>query len=97
LSTWRKALPPHPRCNPSHSRQEKKEEPTPNRLPIDASKLYNEEMDLVIKSFWQIMKQRKGKDYKPRSKGFATGVVSPVILLLNVHIQVIVTGTTIRK
>jgi hypothetical protein len=48
--------------------EEKKEESTPSRLPIDASKLDNEEMSLIIKSFRQILKQRKGKDYKPRSK-----------------------------
>jgi hypothetical protein len=48
--------------------EEKKEESTPSRLPIDASKLDNEEMALIIKSFRQILKQRKGKDYKPRSK-----------------------------
>jgi hypothetical protein len=48
--------------------EEKKEEPTPtSRLPIDASKLDNEEMALIIKSFRQILKQRKGKDYKPCS------------------------------
>jgi hypothetical protein len=47
---------------------EKKEESTSSRQPIDASKLDNEEMALVIKSFLQILKQRKGKDYKPRSK-----------------------------
>jgi hypothetical protein len=47
--------------------EEKKEESTPSRLPIDASKLDNEEMTLIIKSFRQILKQRKGKDYKPRS------------------------------
>jgi hypothetical protein len=47
---------------------EKKEESTPSRLPIDASKLDNEEMALIIKSFHQILKQRRGKDYKPRSK-----------------------------
>jgi hypothetical protein len=41
-------------------------ESTPSRLPIDASKLDNEEMVLIIKSFRQILKQRKGKDYKPR-------------------------------
>jgi hypothetical protein len=35
---------------------------------IDASNLDNEEMALIIKSFRQILKQRKGKDYKPRSK-----------------------------
>jgi hypothetical protein len=47
---------------------EKKEESTSSRLPIDAFKLDNEEMTLIIKSFRQILKQRKGKDYKPRSK-----------------------------
>jgi hypothetical protein len=36
----------------SKATEEKKEEPTPtNRLPIDASKLDNEEMALIIKSF----------------------------------------------
>jgi hypothetical protein len=44
--------------------EEKKEESTSSRLPIDASKINNEEMVLIIKSF----RQRRGKDYKPRSK-----------------------------
>jgi hypothetical protein len=48
--------------------EEKKEESTSSRLPIDASKLDNEEMTLIIKSFRQILKQRRGKDYKSRSK-----------------------------
>jgi hypothetical protein len=48
--------------------KEKEEESTPSRTPIDASKLDNEEMALVIKSFRQILKQRRGKDYNPRSK-----------------------------
>jgi hypothetical protein len=48
--------------------EEKKEDSTPSRVPIDASKLDNEEMSLIIKSFRQILKQRRGKDYKPRSK-----------------------------
>jgi hypothetical protein len=48
--------------------EEKKEGSTSSRLPIDASKLDNEEMALIIKSFRQILKQRKGKDYKPRFK-----------------------------
>jgi hypothetical protein len=51
----------------SKAMEEKKEESTPtSRLPIDASKIDNEEMALIIKSFRQILKQRKGKDYKPR-------------------------------
>jgi hypothetical protein len=48
--------------------EERKEESTPSRLPIDASKLNNEEMALIIKNIRQILKQRRGKDYKPRSK-----------------------------
>jgi hypothetical protein len=48
--------------------EEKKEESTSSRLPIDASKLDNEEMSLIIKSFRQILTQRRRKDYKPRSK-----------------------------
>jgi hypothetical protein len=48
--------------------EEKEEESTPSILPIDASKIDNEEMTLIIKSFHQILKQRRGKDYKPRSK-----------------------------
>jgi hypothetical protein len=48
--------------------EEKKEESTPSRLPIDASKLDNKEMALIIKIFHQILKQRKGKDSKLRSK-----------------------------
>jgi hypothetical protein len=47
--------------------EEKKDKSTPSRLPIDASML-DEDMALIIKSFRQILKQRKGKDYKPRSK-----------------------------
>jgi hypothetical protein len=48
--------------------EEEKKESTSSRLPIDASKLDNEEMTLIIKSFLQILKQSRGKDYKPRSK-----------------------------
>jgi hypothetical protein len=48
--------------------EEKKEGSTSSRLPIDASKLDNEEMTLIIKSFHQILKQKRAKDYKSRSK-----------------------------
>jgi hypothetical protein len=77
--------------------EEKKEESTPSRLPIDASKLDNEEMALIMKSFRQILKKMRGRITNPAPKGCATNVVSPVISLQNVHIQVKVTGTTIRK
>jgi hypothetical protein len=78
--------------------EEKKKEPTPtNRLLIDASKIDNVEMALIIKSFRQILKQRMGRNTISSLKGFATDVVSLVAILLNVHMQVIVTGTTTRK
>jgi hypothetical protein len=48
--------------------EEKKEESTSSRVPIDASKLDNEEMTLIIKSFHQILKQRRGRNYKSHSK-----------------------------
>jgi hypothetical protein len=48
--------------------EEKKEESTSSSLHINTSKHDNEEMALIIKSFRQILKQRRGKDYKPRSK-----------------------------
>jgi hypothetical protein len=68
--------------------EEKKEESTPSRLPIDASELDNEEMPLIIKSFQQILKQERGRTTNPVPRGFATGVVSPVTLLQNIHKQV---------
>ena len=57
--------------------KEKKEESTSSRVPIDASKLDNEEMELIIKSFRQILNQRKGRDYKPRSKKVCVGISRP--------------------
>jgi hypothetical protein len=48
--------------------EEEKKESTSSRLPIDTSKLDNEEMTLIIKSFRQIFKQRRMKDYKSCSK-----------------------------
>jgi hypothetical protein len=77
--------------------EKEKRESTPSRLPIDASKLDNEEMALIIKSFRQILKQRRGKDHKPRPRGCATSVVNPVILLLKVQFLVIVRGAKTRR
>jgi hypothetical protein len=57
-----------PEVQPIAFKATEEEESTPSRLPINASKLDNEEMALIIKSFRQILKQRRGKDYKSRSK-----------------------------
>jgi hypothetical protein len=48
--------------------EEDKKESTSSRLPIDTSKLDNEKMTLIVKSFRQILKQRRGKNYKSHSK-----------------------------
>jgi hypothetical protein len=77
--------------------EEKKEESTSSRLPIDASKLDNKEMAHIIKSFRQILKQRRGKTTSPTPRKCATGVVSPVTLLKNVQFLVKVTGTRTRS
>jgi hypothetical protein len=77
--------------------EEKKEESTPSRQPIDASKLDNEEMALVIKSFRQILKQRRGKDYKPRSKKVCYKCGKPGHFIANVLFLVTVTGATTRR
>jgi hypothetical protein len=76
---------------------EEEKESTPSRLPIDASKLDNEEMALIIKSFRQILKQRRGKTTSPTPRRFGTSVVNPVTLSLNVQSLVKVTGTTTRR
>jgi hypothetical protein len=75
---------------------EEKKESTPSRLPIDTSKLDNEEMALIIKSFRQILKQRRGRTTSPAPR-CATGVVSPVTLLLNVQSLVKVTRTNTKR
>jgi hypothetical protein len=77
--------------------EEKKEESTSSRLPIDASKLDNEEMAVIIKRFHQILKQRRGKDYKPRSKRVCYKCGKTDHLLQNVQCLVIVTGATTRR
>ncbi|WP_180659184.1 hypothetical protein, partial [Acinetobacter bereziniae] len=61
---------PEPQPVAFKATEEKKEETTtPSKGPqIDTSKLDNEEMALIIKSFRQILRQRKGKDHKSHSK-----------------------------
>jgi hypothetical protein len=66
--------------------EEKKEESTSSRLPIDASKLDNEEMTLIIESFRQILKQRE-KDYKPRSKRVCYKCGKPGHFIAKCHVS----------
>jgi hypothetical protein len=77
--------------------EEKKEESASSRLPIDASKLDNEEMALIIKSFRQILKHRRGKDYKPCSKRVCYKCGKPGHFIAKFQFQVIVTGGDDKK
>jgi hypothetical protein len=52
---------------------------------------------LSSRAFGKFSNKGRGRTTKPAPRGFSTGVVSPVILSLNIHIQVIVIGTTTRK
>jgi hypothetical protein len=75
--------------------EEEKRESTPSRLPIEASKLDNEEIALIIKSFRQILKQRRGKEYKPRSKRVCYKCGKPGHFIAKCLVKV--TGTTTRR
>jgi hypothetical protein len=52
---------------------------------------------LSLRAFGKSSNKERGRNTNPVPRGFAIGVVSPGTLLQNVHIQVIVTGTTTRK
>jgi hypothetical protein len=52
---------------------------------------------LSLRAFGKSSNKGRGRTTNPVPRGYAIGVVSPVTLLLNVHIQVTVTGTTTRK
>jgi hypothetical protein len=52
---------------------------------------------LLLRASSKSSSKGRRRTTNPAPKGFATGAVSLVTMLLNVHIQVIVTGTTTRK
>ena len=77
--------------------EEKKEVSAPSRLPIDASKLVTRRWLLSLRDFAKSSSKGGGRTTSPAPKGCATGVVSPITLLLNVHYLVIMIGATIRR
>jgi hypothetical protein len=77
--------------------EENEEGATSKGLPVDPSKLNDEEMSLIIKSFRKILKTRKGKTTGLIQRGFATIVVSLIITSQNVHMLAIVTGMRTRR
>jgi hypothetical protein len=69
--------------------EENKEEPTPS--------LTTTKWLLSLKAFSKSSSKGRGRSTNLAPRGVATNVVSPVIILLNVHMQVTVTGTTTRN
>jgi hypothetical protein len=76
--------------------EEEKKDSTPSRILIDASKLDNEEMALIIRASAKSSSKGGGRITNPAPRRFATNVVSPFILSLNVLCLVIVIGITTR-
>jgi hypothetical protein len=52
---------------------------------------------LLLRASGKFSSKGRGRNTNPAPRGFATDVVSPVTILLNVHMQVTVTGTMTRK
>jgi hypothetical protein len=98
LSTWSKTAPPHPRCNPSHSKRRRKRKKSlhqvgsPSTPPNLTMRRWRSSSRASVKS----SSKGGGRTTNPAPRGCATSVVSPVILLQNFLCLVIVTGATTR-
>src|SRR5699024_8565203 len=100
LSTWIKAPHPHPRCKPLHLRQRKKRRKSLHQKigsQLMAPSLTTMKWLLSSSASGKSSSNERGRTTNPAPRGFATDVVSPVTILLNVHIHVIVIRTITRK
>jgi hypothetical protein len=94
-STWRKAAPPHPRCNPSHSKRRRRRKMSlhqvgsPSMAPSSTTRRWRSSSRASVKS----SSKGGGRTTNPAPRGCATNVVSPVILSLSALCLVIVIGT----
>jgi hypothetical protein len=77
--------------------EEKKEDSTPSRSPSTPPSLTMRRWSSSSRASAKSSSKGRGKITSPVPRRFATNVVSPVILSLNVHCLVIVTGKTTRK
>jgi hypothetical protein len=77
--------------------EEKKEESTSSRLPIDSPSSTTRRWRSSSRAFAKSSSKGGGRTTNPAPRKFATSVVSPVISMLNIHYQVIVTGATTRR
>jgi hypothetical protein len=87
LSTWSKVPPPHPRCNLLHSRQRKKRRKSlhqPKGSQLMPPSLTTRKWLLSLRASGKSSSKGK-RSTNPAPRGFATSVVSPITILLNVH------------
>jgi hypothetical protein len=98
-STWSKAPPPHPRCNPSHSKRRKRRKRSLHRVGFPSTPLSStmRKWRSSSRAFAKSSNKGGGRTTNPALRGCVTNVVSPVILLLNVQCLVIVTEATTRR
>jgi hypothetical protein len=98
-STWSKAPPPHPRCNPSHSRRRKKRRGSLHQVGFQSTppSSTTRKWRSSSRAFAKSSSIGGGRTTNPAPKGCATNVVSLVISLLNVQCLVKVTGMTTRR
>jgi hypothetical protein len=83
IATWSKALPPHPRYNPLHSRQRKKRRKSLHQQVGSQSmpsSLTTRKWLLSSRASGKSSSKEKGRTTNLALRGFATGVVSSVIL-----------------
>jgi hypothetical protein len=91
--------PPHPRCNPLHSKQWKKIKKSLHQVDSQSTPPSSTMRRRLLSSraFDKSSSKGRGRTTNLVPRGCAIGVVSSVTLLQDVHIQVTVAGTTIRK
>jgi hypothetical protein len=89
-----------PEAQPLHSRQRKKQRRSPHQpkgSQLMPPSLTMRRCLLSLRVSDKSSSKVKGMSTNPAPRGFATDVVSPVTILLNVHMQVILTGMKTRK
>jgi hypothetical protein len=91
--------PPRPKYNRSHSRQRRRKRRSLHQVDNPSMPLSSTTRRWRSSSrvFAKSSSKGGGRITSPAPRKFATSVVSPVILLLNVHYLVIVTGATTRR
>jgi hypothetical protein len=88
------------RCNPLHSRQRKKRRKSLHQQigsQLTPPSLTTTKWLLLLRASGKSSSNERGRTTNPAPRGSAIGVVSLVITLLNVHTEVIVTGTMTIK